>query len=441
MAKDNSGPDKILPIDWDDIAQGAKTDTNYQLLPGDRLYIVGTDVRIAERFVDLMIEGDFDRRAGYFDEMLKRVVGPKTLKSLWEGFTEHAGKLKGRGPSRVETSHGFDFVFVPVIWENRKIDIRIAFDKKGRIGGYVFVPPGKRLAIDESRPSAGRATIVGKQVILDGAAPVGGKISFHAGDDRGNGWSCPIPKRSLHFTVTLEKDSQGLNCQVALDSDDTILAMQHVQQIGSAEIAKGQFTFVEGWPSVKEDGACTVQIGEWTASTGKKVPVYVTVSPAAKRESPLAETPEMSRNPKFSSVTYPVGDLVLMPSAVVDVPAPPPSGPGSPAPPPAPPVAIGAASPPSGLGAVVQLPSDKADFDSITELIFTTVAPDSWRQKGGKGTISHRVANLTISVFQTQEVHEEIVDLLEQLRRMQTSKSFLKLALSSLMPSTPGGWA
>lgn len=34
-----NGPDKILPVDWNAIAQGAQTCTNYQLLPGDRLYV------------------------------------------------------------------------------------------------------------------------------------------------------------------------------------------------------------------------------------------------------------------------------------------------------------------------------------------------------------------------------------------------------------------
>ena len=33
------GCQQILPIEWDAIAQGAQTATNYQLLPGDRLYI------------------------------------------------------------------------------------------------------------------------------------------------------------------------------------------------------------------------------------------------------------------------------------------------------------------------------------------------------------------------------------------------------------------
>lgn len=36
---DCCGPDKILKVDWDGIAQGAQTCTNYQIFPGDRLYV------------------------------------------------------------------------------------------------------------------------------------------------------------------------------------------------------------------------------------------------------------------------------------------------------------------------------------------------------------------------------------------------------------------
>jgi len=38
-APHNFGCQQILPVDWDAIAQGAQTATNYQLLPGDRLYV------------------------------------------------------------------------------------------------------------------------------------------------------------------------------------------------------------------------------------------------------------------------------------------------------------------------------------------------------------------------------------------------------------------
>ncbi len=69
---------------------------------------------------------------------------------------------------------------------------------------------------------------------------------------------------------------------------------------------------------------------------------------------------------------------------------------------------------PGGLGGGTQ-----ADFDSLIELITTTVKPTSWDSVGGPGSIAPFETNLSLVISQTQEVHEEIVDLLEQLRRMQ----------------------
>ncbi|NQU22324.1 MAG: hypothetical protein HQ567_13675, partial [Candidatus Nealsonbacteria bacterium] len=60
-----------------------------------------------------------------------------------------------------------------------------------------------------------------------------------------------------------------------------------------------------------------------------------------------------------------------------------------------------------------------ADFDSLIELITSTIQPTTWDEVGGPGSIAPFETNLSIVVSQTQEVHEEIVDLLEQLRRMQ----------------------
>jgi hypothetical protein len=38
-APNGVGCEQILPVNWNDIAQGASTATNYQLMPGDRLFI------------------------------------------------------------------------------------------------------------------------------------------------------------------------------------------------------------------------------------------------------------------------------------------------------------------------------------------------------------------------------------------------------------------
>jgi general secretion pathway protein D len=69
---------------------------------------------------------------------------------------------------------------------------------------------------------------------------------------------------------------------------------------------------------------------------------------------------------------------------------------------------------PGGLGG-----GSQADFDSLIELIKTTVRPTSWDDTGGAGSISPFDTNLSLVVSQTQEVHEELADLLEQLRRLQ----------------------
>ncbi|MEX0938943.1 MAG: hypothetical protein WDZ59_13860 [Pirellulales bacterium] len=69
---------------------------------------------------------------------------------------------------------------------------------------------------------------------------------------------------------------------------------------------------------------------------------------------------------------------------------------------------------PGGLGG-----GSAADFDSLIELITTTVAVDSWQENGGLGTIKEFETNLSLVISQTEEVHEQIADLLEQLRRLQ----------------------
>ncbi len=83
---------------------------------------------------------------------------------------------------------------------------------------------------------------------------------------------------------------------------------------------------------------------------------------------------------------------------------------------------------PGGLGGGVQ-----ADFDSLIKLITSTVRPQTWSEVGGPGSIEPFPVNLSIVVSQTQEVHEEIVDLLEQLRRLQDLQVTIEVRFITLM--------
>ena len=59
------------------------------------------------------------------------------------------------------------------------------------------------------------------------------------------------------------------------------------------------------------------------------------------------------------------------------------------------------------------------NFQPLIDLIQSTVSADSWDTVGGPGAIRPFDTNLSLVISQTQEVHDEIADLLEQLRRLQ----------------------
>jgi len=61
----------------------------------------------------------------------------------------------------------------------------------------------------------------------------------------------------------------------------------------------------------------------------------------------------------------------------------------------------------------------QTDFQSLIDLIQSTIAPETWDVIGGRGAIKPFETNLSLVVNQTQEVHEKLADLLEQLRRLQ----------------------
>jgi general secretion pathway protein D len=69
---------------------------------------------------------------------------------------------------------------------------------------------------------------------------------------------------------------------------------------------------------------------------------------------------------------------------------------------------------PGGMGGAAM-----ADFDTLINLITNTIAPDTWDEVGGAGAIEEFPVNLSLVISQTQEVHEQISDLLDQLRRLQ----------------------
>ena len=80
------------------------------------------------------------------------------------------------------------------------------------------------------------------------------------------------------------------------------------------------------------------------------------------------------------------------------------------------------------------------DLDSIGELITTVVEPDSWQEVGGIGTLRPNERTLSLVIRQTQEVHREISDLLDQLRRLRDVQVTLQMQTLNVPKSFFADW-
>jgi type II secretory pathway component GspD/PulD (secretin) len=73
--------------------------------------------------------------------------------------------------------------------------------------------------------------------------------------------------------------------------------------------------------------------------------------------------------------------------------------------------------------------------DLLIKLITSTIAPQSWSDVGGPGTIQYFPLGLALVINQTQDLQEQIADLLAALRRLQDLEVSLELRLISVSES------
>lgn len=91
---------------------------------------------------------------------------------------------------------------------------------------------------------------------------------------------------------------------------------------------------------------------------------------------------------------------------------------------------------PSGMGGQAGFGGAAiADFDSLIQLIQTTIAPDTWEALGGPSTMAPYRANLSLVVSTTTDVHEQIADLLASLRRLQNLQVTIEVRFITLSDS------
>ena len=92
---------------------------------------------------------------------------------------------------------------------------------------------------------------------------------------------------------------------------------------------------------------------------------------------------------------------------------------------------FGPQNPPSGSGGGGAF----ADFDSLMNLIQTTVEPDTWEALGGSSTMAPYPQNLSLIISTTSDVHDQIVDLIESLRSLQNLQITIEVRFITLADS------
>ena len=76
----------------------------------------------------------------------------------------------------------------------------------------------------------------------------------------------------------------------------------------------------------------------------------------------------------------------------------------------------------------------KADFAPLVQTLISVIGPASWEEAGGSGSIRTHDATLSLVIRQTPQFHEQIGELLSDLRRIQDVQVTLRPTLVRMKP-------
>ncbi len=200
----------------------------------------------------------------------------------------------------------------------------------------------------------------------------------------------------LHLSYVIQNEVLRITSEQTRDSDT------YVQVYNVADLVIPIPNFIPSY-NIGLPGALREAIN----STGQVRPMG-SFEPVALTLANNDTTPAASTN---ASVLAQMGSAGMLPSATSRTPSPTGFAPG-------------------GMGG-----ASMADFDTLIDLITSTIAPQTWDLVGGPGSIEGFPTNLSLVVSQTQEVHEQIADLLDQLRRLQDLQVTIEVRFITLSDS------
>jgi uncharacterized membrane protein len=82
--------------------------------------------------------------AARFDNTMEQALSPAELGDVWAGTTSRHGAYRGERGVRAEALGPHTAIYVTCEFERRDLDVKVVFDRAGRVSGLWFVPPEQR---------------------------------------------------------------------------------------------------------------------------------------------------------------------------------------------------------------------------------------------------------------------------------------------------------
>ena len=178
--------------------------------------------QLAEGMVDSMAKGDFASATKDFDATMKTAMSAEKLGQTWSQLTAQTGAFKSRTGSREVQEAGFQIIYVACQFEKTMLDIKVVFNKDGKISGLWFVPHVSAADTQYSPPAYANKDRFVEQEITVGTGE----------------WQLPgtltIPKGEGPFPAVVLVHGSGPN-----DRDETILANKPFKDIAWGLASRG----------------------------------------------------------------------------------------------------------------------------------------------------------------------------------------------------------
>lgn len=97
-------------------------------------------VPAAKGFVESLGKDDFTSAAQQFSPEMKAALPGDKLRETWQAVTAETGPFRAVATTRQTTQMGYQVVFVTTQFEKKTLDVKVVFDRQGRVSGLWFAP-------------------------------------------------------------------------------------------------------------------------------------------------------------------------------------------------------------------------------------------------------------------------------------------------------------